>query len=129
VTLNGINGVRFGAVGTVLEQTEAKTAEDGELLIRGPQVMQGYYKNPEATAEVLAADGWLRTGDIARIDDDGFVYTLTARGRSSSRRRQEYRAARSKTNSSSTSTSHSVRLRRPQVLPGGTAYPQHRAAA
>lgn len=76
VTLNAINGVRFGAVGTVLEQTEAKTAEDGELLIRGPQVMQGYYKNPEATAEVFAADGWLRTGDIARIDDDGFVYIV-----------------------------------------------------
>lgn len=75
VTLNSLEAVRFGAVGTVLEKTEVRTADDGELLIRGPQVMRGYYKNPEATAEVLA-EGWLRTGDIARIDEEGFVYIV-----------------------------------------------------
>jgi len=75
VTLNSLEAVRFGAVGTVLEKTEVKTADDGELLIRGPQVMRGYYKNPEATAEILA-EGWLRTGDIARIDEEGFVYIV-----------------------------------------------------
>ena len=50
-----------------------KLAEDGELLIRSETVFPGYYKEPEATAEVLDADGWLRTGDIAEIDDDGFI--------------------------------------------------------
>jgi len=76
ITLNTFDEVRFGAVGTVLPQTEIKTAEDGELLVRGPQVMKGYYKNPEASAEVLDADGWLRTGDMARIDEKGFVFIV-----------------------------------------------------
>ena len=58
--------------------TELKLAEDGELLIRSETVFQGYYKDPEATAEVLGADGWLRSGDIAEIDADGFV-TITDR--------------------------------------------------
>jgi len=76
VTLNAFGAVRFGAVGSLLEGTDARLAEDGELLLRGPQVMRGYYRNPEATAEVLSADGWLKTGDIARIDDNGFVYIV-----------------------------------------------------
>ena len=69
---------RFGTVGRALPGTELKLAEDGELLIRSDTVFQGYYKDPEATAEVLGADGWLRTGDIAEIDADGFV-TITDR--------------------------------------------------
>ncbi len=64
---------RFGTVGRPLPGTEVKLAEDGELLIRSETVFQGYYKEPEATAEVLGDDGWLRTGDIAEIDEDGFV--------------------------------------------------------
>ncbi len=64
---------RFGTVGPALPGFELKTAEDGELLIKSETVFGGYYKEPEATAEVLGADGWLRTGDIAEIDDDGFV--------------------------------------------------------
>ena len=64
---------RFGTVGRPLPGTEVKLAEDGELLIRSETVFQGYYKDPEATAEVLGADGWLRTGDIAEIDEDGFI--------------------------------------------------------
>jgi len=55
---------------------ELPIGETGELLISGPQVMQGYWKNPEATAETIRPDGWLRSGDIARMDEDGYVYIL-----------------------------------------------------
>ncbi|MDQ3067817.1 MAG: long-chain fatty acid--CoA ligase [Actinomycetota bacterium] len=64
---------RFGTVGRPLPGTEVKVAEDGELLIRSETVFQGYFKDPEATAEVLGADGWLRSGDIAEIDADGYI--------------------------------------------------------
>ena len=53
---------------------EAKVSEEGELLLRGPAVLKGYYKEPERTADVLDADGWFRTGDIGRIDEDGYVW-------------------------------------------------------
>ncbi len=53
----------------------------GEIVVRGPMVMQGYYKNKEATAEILSADGWLRTGDAGYIDADNYVY-LTGRKKS-----------------------------------------------
>jgi long-chain acyl-CoA synthetase len=64
---------RFGTVGRPLPGTEVKLAEDGELLIRSETVFQGYLKDPEATAEVLGEDGWLRSGDMAEIDEDGFL--------------------------------------------------------
>ena len=72
-TTNTHEAYRFGTVGRPLPGTEVKLAEDGELLIRSETVFQGYYKDPEATAEVLSADGWLLTGDIAEIDEDGFI--------------------------------------------------------
>ncbi len=72
VTLNNLQQNRFGSVGTALAGTELKLAADGELLVKGPQVMRGYYKNEKATAETIV-DGWLKTGDIARIDAQGFV--------------------------------------------------------
>ena len=53
---------------------EAKVSADGELLLRGPAVLKGYYKEPDRTADVLDADGWFRTGDIGRIDEDGYVW-------------------------------------------------------
>ena len=64
---------RFGSVGKPLGGVEAKIAEDGELLLRGPNIFQGYFKNEEATKDALA-DGWLHTGDLGSIDDDGFIY-------------------------------------------------------
>ena len=64
---------RFGTVGPALPGFELAIADDGELLIRSDTVFAGYYKDPDATAEALGADGWLRSGDIGEIDDDGFV--------------------------------------------------------
>ena len=75
ITLNAPGAVRFGSVGRPLPHTEVRLAADGELLVRGPQVMQGYYRDPENSAAVLA-DGWLATGDIARLDGEGFVYIV-----------------------------------------------------
>ncbi len=75
LTLNAPWNVRFGSVGTLLEETEAKLAEDGELLVIGPQIMSGYYKDQQATDETFE-DGWLKTGDIATIDKDGYVFIV-----------------------------------------------------
>lgn len=75
LTLTTISDVRFDSVGKALAHTEVKLAEDGELLVKGPQVMNGYYRNKKATEETII-DGWLATGDIARIDEHGFVYIV-----------------------------------------------------
>ncbi|HUA06984.1 MAG TPA: AMP-dependent synthetase/ligase [Solirubrobacteraceae bacterium] len=72
-TCNRPGEVRIGTVGPAEPGVEIKIADDGELLVRGECVMTGYRNDPERTAEALDADGWLHTGDIALIDEDGFV--------------------------------------------------------
>ena len=73
VNYNKAGKVKPGTVGTVLESVDIKFAEDNEILIKGPNVMKGYYKNPEATAKAIDKDGYLHTGDIGQFDDDGFL--------------------------------------------------------
>ena len=64
---------KIGSVGKVFPNTDIKVAEDGELLLRGANIMKGYYKNPEATSQDIV-DGWFHTGDVGNVDDDGFVF-------------------------------------------------------
>ncbi len=81
-TMNGLDAWRIGSVGKaidkckiVIDQSVVEPgAKDGEIIIYGPNVMQGYYKKPEATAAVMTPDGGFRTGDRGRLDEDGFLY-------------------------------------------------------
>jgi long-chain acyl-CoA synthetase len=72
-TVNEPGDFRIGTVGRPVEGAEVRLADDGEILIRSDSVFAGYYKEPEATAAALTDDGWLRTGDVGVLDDEGFL--------------------------------------------------------
>jgi long-chain acyl-CoA synthetase len=77
-TINTEDALRFGTIGRPLPGTEVAIAPDGEILIRGPHVFDGYFKDPEATEAVMTEDGWFRSGDLGAISGDGFV-SITGR--------------------------------------------------
>jgi long-chain acyl-CoA synthetase len=74
LALNNAQNHRIGSVGKPIESVEYKFAPDGELLVRGPFVFVGYWHKPDATREAIETDGWFHTGDIGRVDGDGFLY-------------------------------------------------------
>lgn len=73
ISNNAVGSFRHGSAGKPIPCMQVKI-EDGEILVKGPSVMKGYYKNPEATAAAFTEDGWLHTGDLGHFDDDGFLY-------------------------------------------------------
>ncbi len=77
ISVNLPGKIKLDTVGPAIKETQVKIAEDGEILVKGELVMQGYWQNPQATKEAIT-DGWLHTGDVGRLDEDGFI-TITDR--------------------------------------------------
>ncbi|MCK9248749.1 MAG: long-chain fatty acid--CoA ligase [Solirubrobacteraceae bacterium] len=75
-TLNPPERIKIGSVGPVVPGMEIRLADDGEVELRGPTLMRGYRNQPEKTAEVFTDDGWYRTGDVGRIDEDGYLWIV-----------------------------------------------------
>ncbi|MDQ3030958.1 MAG: AMP-dependent synthetase/ligase [Myxococcota bacterium] len=76
LTLNRPDAFRFDSVGKPLPSVELRLAEDGEILARGASIFGGYHKDPAASAEAFTSDGWLKTGDVGRFTDDGFLQII-----------------------------------------------------
>ena len=74
LTTNSPENLRFGSVGKPLFNVKIKIADDGEILAKGPNIMKGYFNNENATKEAIDSDGWLHTGDIGHLDDDGYLF-------------------------------------------------------
>jgi long-chain acyl-CoA synthetase len=73
VATSGVDDIRPGTVGKAIPNVEIRIAEDGEIEVRGPNVMRGYYNKPEETRAVFTSDGWFKTGDVGTLDSDGFL--------------------------------------------------------
>jgi long-chain acyl-CoA synthetase len=73
VSVNPSNLLKYGTVGLPIKGVEVKIDDEGEILVRGPNVMQGYYNKPADTAEAIDKDGWLHSGDIGQFDEDGYI--------------------------------------------------------
>jgi long-chain acyl-CoA synthetase len=73
ITTSSIDEIRPGTVGKAIPNVEIRIAEDGEIEVRGPNVMRGYYNKPEETRAVFTSDGWFKTGDVGTLDKDGFL--------------------------------------------------------
>jgi len=74
ISVNRVHQYKFGSVGQPVEGVEVRVADDGEILSRGPNIMQGYWNDPASTKEMIDGDGWLHTGDIGVLDQDGFLF-------------------------------------------------------
>jgi long-chain acyl-CoA synthetase len=77
-SVNTLENLRFGTVGRAMPGVEFKIADDGEILTKGPNVFREYWRNPDATKETFTEDGWLMTGDLGSLDDDGYL-SITGR--------------------------------------------------
>lgn len=74
ISTNLLQQNRIGSVGPILPEVEVRIGADGEILARGPNIMRGYWNQPEATAEAIDGEGWLHTGDVGYLDADGFLF-------------------------------------------------------
>lgn len=74
ISVNRLGNSKFGSVGPIIPGIDVKIAGDGEILVCGPNVMKGYWNNPESTSEAIDSQGWLHTGDIGMFDEEGFLY-------------------------------------------------------